>query len=197
MRPPISIRLTPRQRRQLRRIQKGHPEARAMRRATVVLMSEAGASVLMIRQATGFKERGITMIRKRFMRRGISGLFDRPRRGGPCKGDARFRSLLFQTVQQSPLKFGYGFTMWSAARLAAHMQKETGIEYSPGQLRRILKRRGFIYGRPKHTLKGKRNESKYRKGKKRVSRLKKKPLSPAPNSSSGLRTNPSSISILT
>lgn len=193
----ISIRLKPFDRRKLHRIQRRHSGRAAALRATVILMSVAGASVDLITRATGLAQSTIPLIRHRFVGRGISGLFDRPRSGRPSKGGGAYRKLLRRTAVKSPRAYGYLFLTWSAARLAAHLREETGVALSASQVRWLLKKQHFIYGRPKHTLKGKRNEPQYRKGKKRLLSLKKKPSNPTPISNSGTKTRPSVISIPT
>ena len=70
---------------------------------------------------------------------------------------------------------GYGFSNWSAIRLAAHLAKLTGIRFSDDQMRRLLHRHGYSVHRPKHTMKGKRDEAAYETAKKKLHRLKKKP----------------------
>ena len=80
-----------------------------------------------------------------------------------------------QAVQTNPLTLGYGFSNWSVVRLAEHLTKVTGIRFSDDQLRRLLHREGFSVHRPKHTMKGKRDEAAYEKAKKKLARLKKTP----------------------
>jgi transposase len=77
-------------------------------------------------------------------------------------------------VQANPMTLGYGFSTWSATRLAEHLAKVTGVRFSDDQTRRLLHRQGFSFHRPKHTLKGKRNEAAYEKAAKRLIRMKKK-----------------------
>ena len=59
------------------------------------------------------------------------------------------------------------------ARLGAHLAKTTGIRFSQDQLIRLLHRHGFSFQRPKHTMKGKRNEVAYEKSKAELIVLKK------------------------
>jgi transposase len=79
-----------------------------------------------------------------------------------------------QAVQTNPLTLGYGFSTWSATRLAEHLAKVTGVRFSDDQIRRLLHQEGFSFHRPKHTLKGKRDEAAYGKARERLIRLKKK-----------------------
>ena len=55
-----------------------------------------------------------------------------------------------------------------AARLAEHLARQTGIRFSPDQLRRLLHREGFSVQRPKHTMKGRRDEVAYTKAKEQL-----------------------------
>jgi transposase len=76
-------------------------------------------------------------------------------------------------VQTPPQSFGYGFSVWSVARLNAHLVKETKVSFSDDRLRRILREEGFSFQRPKHTMKGKRDEAAYTKAQRELKRLKK------------------------
>ena len=53
------------------------------------------------------------------------------------------------------------------------MAEATGIRFSNDQIRRILHQEGLSYQRPKHTLKGKRDEAAYEKARRQLGRLKK------------------------
>ena len=62
-----------------------------------------------------------------------------------------------EAVQTPPQTLGYGFSVWSANRLAKHLQKTTKIVLGDDRLRAILAEEGFSFQRPKHTMKGKRD----------------------------------------
>ncbi len=48
---------------------------------------------------------------------------------------------------EEPLKYGYEFGKWTAARLATHLEKETGIKLSGSQVSRILQKKStFTFG---------------------------------------------------
>ena len=49
----------------------------------------------------------------------------------------------------------------------------TGLAICNDWLRQLVHAEGFVYRRPKHTLKGKRNERAYRAAQKKLQRLKK------------------------
>jgi transposase len=76
-------------------------------------------------------------------------------------------------VQTPPQQFGYGFSVWSVARLNAHLKKTTRMSFSDERVRRLLREEGFSFQRPKHTMKGKRDEAAYETAQRRLKRLKK------------------------
>ena len=77
-------------------------------------------------------------------------------------------------VQTPPQTLGYGFSVWSLPRLSQHLKRTTGITLSDDQLGRVLRAEGFSYQRPKHTMKGKRDETAYERARRRLKKLKKK-----------------------
>jgi hypothetical protein len=78
-----------------------------------------------------------------------------------------------KAVQANSLILGYSFSTLSVAYLAQHLARVTGIRFSNDLLRRLLNQDGFSVHRPKHTLKGKRDEVQYEKAKKSRICLKK------------------------
>jgi transposase len=85
-----------------------------------------------------------------------------------------------EAVQTPPSDLGYGFTTWSVSRLAAHLKKVTKVGFSEDQLRRLLHQEGFSVQRPKHTLKGKRDEAEFQRARGELEALKKGHCGPAP-----------------
>jgi transposase len=73
--------------------------------------------------------------------------------------------------------------VWSLARLNAHLEKQTGICFSDDQLGRIVHQAGFSFQRPKHTMKGKRDEAAYVRAASQLRRLKKRPSETTPTRS--------------
>ena len=95
--------------------------------------------------------------------------------GRTSRATPQFIAEMKRAVAVNPLTLGYGFSTWSSVRWGAHLAKVTGLRFGDDQLRRLLHREGFSIHRPKHTLKGKRDEPAYEKAKKQLARLKKKP----------------------
>ena len=81
-----------------------------------------------------------------------------------------------KAVQTPPQSLGYGFSVWSANRLAKHLKKTTGIQLGDDRVRQILHEEGYSFQRPKHTMKGKRDEAAYTKAQRQLKRMKKGPL---------------------
>jgi transposase len=59
---------------------------------------------------------------------------------------------LGEVIEQEPAALGYGFMVWTVARLGDHLAQETGIELSESHLRALLKWEGYRYRHPKHDL---------------------------------------------
>jgi hypothetical protein len=90
------------------------------------------------------------------------------------------------------MALGYVFTVWSIARLGTYLRRRTGIAVGPDWLRRLVHAEGFVIGRPKHTLKGARDEREYRRAKRRLDELKKGRAKRTRPTSCGSPTPPSS-----
>jgi len=193
----LEVVLTSRQRRRLEAIRDRPPQPQVGRRAVCLLMSAAGASNRAIGQATGLCSDGVTHIRRRWRARRMASLIDRPRSGRPTKATLAYRHMLRMALQDGPLAHGYLFTVWSVARLNTHLSKATGISYEESRLRKLMHAEGFVFRRPKHTLKGKRNEKAFRRAQRQLTRLKRGPSVNTPTMNSGMRMSRSSISIRT
>jgi transposase len=124
-------------------------------------------------------------------------LDDAPRSGRPAQAKARYLKLLEEAVVRGPQSYGYIFTVWNVPRLAAHVAKKTRVLLSPDRVRQLLHKLGFVYGRPKHTLKSRQNRRKVREAKSQLGALKKGLCGPLPNSTLSSRTKPISICIPT
>jgi transposase len=77
-------------------------------------------------------------------------------------------------LRAPPQELEYGFSVWSLARLNAHLLKKTGIGFNDGQLGRIMKQEDYSFQRPKHTMEGKRDEAAFQKATTMLRSLKKK-----------------------
>ena len=113
-------------------------------------------------------------MRRLYRKGGVAALVPIKPPGRKSKATPEFRRAMSEAVQSSPLSLGYGFSNWSVVRLAEYLAKQTGLRFSDDQLRRLLHQEGFSVQRPKHTMKGKRDERAFRKAQKDLQVLKKK-----------------------
>ena len=137
------------------------------------MLSNSPETAGSIAQRLGCSTETVKRIRKLYRTGGIKALHPIKPPGRPSRATRAFRDALREAVATNPLTLGYGFSNWSAGRLAAHLAKVTGARFSDDQIRRLLHQQGLSYQRPKHTMKGKRNESAFRKSKRQLIALKK------------------------
>lgn len=147
--------------------------ADVFRNCLIILMSQSDDTIATIAERLGCSTETVVRIRRLYRMGGINALHPTKPPGRPSRATPQFRKALRRAVQTSPLKLGYGFSTWTAARLAAHLAKTTGIHFSVAQIRRVLHQEGLSFQRPKHTMKGKRDEAAYEKASRQLDRLKK------------------------
>ena len=162
-----------------------------------LLLSADKASSQVIAQATGFSIDAITDIRRRWQDRGFGCLKDRPRRKFSSKATPQYRKQLRRALRWGPLRLGYIHTVWSLARLNAHMKVTTGVSFCIDWIRKLVLAEGYVYRRPKHTLKGRRDERAFRRAQRQLASLKRGRYAPEPTTSSGIPTSRSSTCIRT
>lgn len=153
----------------------GTSEAQVFRNATIILMTAAGRAKAGIAQDLGCSRATVDNVRQRYRQRGLAGL----RRGTPpgrrSRATAAYRAALREALQTPPAQLGYGFSVWSVARVGQHLQKTMGVRFSADHLRRLVHAEGFSFQRPKHTLKGKRDEAAYAAARQELQDWEKKP----------------------
>jgi len=147
--------------------------AAVFRNATILLMTDVGRSKFSIAEDLGCSPATVDNARRRYRDEGLSGLEPRKSPGRPSQATPEYRAALRQAVGTPPQSLGYGFSVWSAARLNAHLKKITKQSFSEDRLRRLLREEGFSFQRPKHTMKGKRDEAAYEQAQGELKRLKK------------------------
>lgn len=150
-------------------------DADVFRNATMILMTSVGRSKFDIAEDLGCSPATVDNVRKRYRERGLAGLPRRQPPGRTSRATPAYRAALRAAVQTPPQTLGYGFSVWSANRLAKYLEKTTKIALSDDRLRTILAEEGFSFQRPKHTLKGKRNEAAYVRAGGELKVMKKKP----------------------
>jgi transposase len=159
----------------LDRIRFATTDARVFRNATIILMTAVGRPKEAIAGDLGCSPATVDNVRQRYRRRGLAGLRRRKPPGRASRATTAYRGAMRQAVQTPPQQLGYGFSVWSVARLGHHLKKQTRIAFSDDHLRRLLRQEGFSFQRPKHTLRGKRDEAAYTQARQELQGLKKKP----------------------
>ena len=155
-------------------------DAALFRNATIILMSGVGRSKFSIAADLGCSPGTVDHVRRRYREQGVTGLYNRTPPGRTSRATPAYRAALRQAVLTPPQTLGYGFSVWSVGRLAAHLGQHTGITFSDDQLRRLLHQEGFSFQRPKHTMKGKRDEAAFGRAQAELEELKKKRCVPMP-----------------
>jgi len=149
--------------------------ADVFRNCLIILMSDSRDTVASIGERVGCSRDTVLRVRRLYRRGGAAALRPKKPPGRSSRATPPFLQAMKEAVATCPLTLGYGFATWSAARLAAHLAKTTGIAFSADQMRRLLHREGYAMHRPKHTMKGKRDETAYTQAQGELKALKKKP----------------------
>lgn len=193
----VPIRITGSQTRYLRRTRASAQDRRVWSRATGLLMLAEGKRCQDVAKSLGISIDTVTDWKRRWIRDGVSSLTDKPRSGRPPRVTPRYLRLLEQAVERGPRAFGYLFSVWSSGRLAAHLEKITGIALKAKRVRTYLVKLGFVYRRPKHSLKGRQDPAEVKAAERHLHALKKGLFAQEPDTNSGSRTRPTSIFTLT
>lgn len=126
------------------------PEVR--HRATALHMLHQGMKPQKVADTSAVTLGSIYKWHSRWREGGLDALANKPKSGAPRKADEAYWQRVDEIVEQDPSELGYKFTMWTSERLIAHMVKETGIELSVNYFRIVMRRRGYVYRRPKYDL---------------------------------------------
>jgi len=169
------VKLTGAQRDELDRHRMRATSADVFRNGLIILLSDSRDTIASIAKRLGCGTDTVNRVRRLYRQGGIQALYPIKPPGRPPRATPAFLREMKRAVQTNPLTLGYGFSNGSVVRLAEHLAKVTGIRFSDDQLRRLLHQEGFSVHRPKHTMKGKRDEAAYEKARKKLARLKKTP----------------------
>ena len=194
----LEVRLKSWESRRLRQLRDHATSARVVKRAMCLLLSAAGTRAVDVARVTGLSLDAVSDIRRRWRRRRLRSLPDRPRSGRPPLVTAAYRRELRRALRLGPRACGrFVFTVWSVARLGTYLRRRTGIAVGADWLRRLVHAEGFVVGRPARTPRNKRDEREYERTRRRLGRLKKGRRSRARRTSCGTPTRRSSSSCRT
>jgi transposase len=164
-------------------------------RLRAILWSESGMKVGEIAGLLGKHSTTAALWIKDYKRFGFKGLAVSKSTGRPPLIDQEGRAVLSHALSVSPRDLGYPFTRWSTFTLAGHLHREAHALVSPDTVRRMLRRMGYRYNRPKLSLKHRQNRRLVKRARhQRDAALKKRCAIPTASSSSS-RTRPTSTSI--
>lgn len=132
---PAHVELTIKRRRKLERIvAAASSQQRLVLRARIVLLAAEGMANAAIAAVLGCSVPTVRTWRGRFTRRGIPGIFDRPRSGRPAVHGPSARLAVVATATALPPD---GQTVWSHTTIATHLA-ERGLGISPATVGRVL-----------------------------------------------------------
>ncbi|MHC4560504.1 MAG: helix-turn-helix domain-containing protein [Planctomycetota bacterium] len=132
------IKLTEKQWDQLDQLRLTTQSAAVFRNCLIILMSDSRDTIASIARRLGCGTDTVVRIRRLYRIGGIKALYPIKPPGRPSRATPQFIDQMKQAVQTNPLSLGYGFSTWSAARLAKHLDRITGIHFSDDQMRRLL-----------------------------------------------------------
>jgi transposase len=90
----------------------------------------------------------------------LDSFLDGRREGNFRKITSEYEDILLEVIEKEPEELGYEFGRWTAARLATHLEKATGIKLSGSQVRRRLEKKKYVYLWAKYSLEDKQNPEK-------------------------------------
>jgi transposase len=159
------------------------PDARVAKRATVLHSLHLGYRIEAIAQMHNLSVASIYNHVQRFQAEGVAGLPDKPKSGRPRKATPEYIALLEATLETNPKDKGYGFAVWTQARLRQSLAQQTGITLSRSRFQELLEQLGYVYRRPKRDL-GQRQDPHLREQVKAALEELKKAQQPEPSNSS-------------
>lgn len=136
----------------LLRLTKIDPCPQVRHRAHLLLAVLAHGSLAAAGRATGTAAKTIGRWRDRFLAAGRAGLVDQPRGGRPRRITPEGDHLLDAALAASPMDYGYPVATWGLVDLTDLLHQRLGIGIGTEALSRHLKRRGYVYARPRHDL---------------------------------------------
>jgi transposase len=91
---------------------------------------------------------------ERYREGGVGALADHPRSGRPRLARAAAHAEATRCLEQNPEPAAVGRTTWTRALLGRHLAERVGCFLSGSSVARLIARLGFVWRRPKLTVKG-------------------------------------------
>lgn len=162
----LRIRLTPSEKQYLCEL-KANPKTpeRTKKRAEALLLSDKGLRVSMIAEYLNLAYNTVRQTLYRWIIKEKEGLCDAPRSGRKpiCSvADLKYVEECLEKEERT----------YNSRQLVKKLKQERGVEISHDRLRRILKKKEWLWKRTRNSLKGKRKEADYSQKKKELEKLK-------------------------
>jgi len=141
--------LSRRERRMMRSLAKGSPDAVLRVRCKVIISLVQGNSPRKIHEAKLASESQVYRVIRRFREDRLAGLVDRREDNGDSQISWYYESELCEVVAGSPQDYGHRRPTWTQELLIKVLKKRTGIKISVTTMSRLRKRLGIRLGRPK------------------------------------------------
>jgi transposase len=118
-----------------------------------VLLFSRGYAIQEIATLYQVDERTVSEWLQRYQEQGVPALDDLPRSGRPCLANMAARLEAQKCLDTSPIEAGFERTTWTRRLLRRHLGERLGCWLCKRSVSRLMGRLGFVWRRPKLTLK--------------------------------------------
>jgi len=162
-------------------------EAMEQRRLRAARMFERGAAQAEVARTLGVSRQSAMLWERAWKRAGKKGLEGAGRAGRKPRLTAAQRTRVEQALREEPQAHGYRTELWTLLRIAAVIERETGVAYHPGHVWRVLHGLGWSHQRSTTRTRERSEEAIARWVRESWPRVKKTPHAATPASSSSTR----------
>ena len=143
---------------------KDHASARVRARAHIIILSGKGYPMQAIADICEMTRQTVSAVINRWEESGIAGLYDRPRPGKPRSLTSEDEYFIHDFTEREPR---------SVNKIIAALENLRGKKVGRSTVRRVLKKKK-VWKRIRKSLKGKRDEEKFREAQEEIKRLEQR-----------------------
>lgn len=143
---------------------KNHPSAGVRNRAHMIILSNKGYQLKDIADICGVTRQAVSRVINRWEKRGLRGLYDDPRPGKPRLLTPEDEDFIHKMVDEEPRPIN---------KILISLEDQRGKKSSKSTLRRVIRKKR-VWKRIRKSLKGKRDENKYRKKQNEIIQLEER-----------------------
>ncbi len=144
-----NIKLSPKQKKRLKRIYKSET-GRVARRVHIVLLYSEGFTMEQIAQICMCDRHMVAEALQRFQKHAYQGLYDKERPGRLRALSKEDEEFILAVLRQNPHDFGYFATVWTISLIMELLKDYRGKTVGENAVRSMLDRIGWEFRRPKH-----------------------------------------------